>query len=349
MENHSTEPIFYNYKGTNLLTYEESTNYTKVYIVAYIVNTEGKYPFLRFLLEKIKDLESNIDQLNFIEIHHLSSFDKNDLVDFAKFYLYDLLMTNYDENNELFEFKGFFNSTNNLYLFIDISKFHPKYQLNDIYLNNIIWLGLVDEIVNHKHLCNIPIHKEATNLFIQNDDFCFLLNDNNESYEIPLVSYVGKKNSLINFTYTFGQTTGEYDDVFGPFYYFTDYYNSIRNGYDPSDVKTSGIVRFAVFTGKTKYIENNSNDPTDESEIKQKLLSIQPNTEHLTIRITDYDGKWANNYDSVYLGHVELDDGTCFIHNNVLVLKNYNQQVPLSYHFIDKKTLEKDENEYLIL
>jgi hypothetical protein len=108
-------------------------------------------------------------------------------------------------------------------------------------------------------------------------------------------------------------------------------------------------VRFAVFTGKTKYIENNSNDPTDESEIKQKLLSIQPNTEHLTIRITDYDGKWANNYDSVYLGHVELDDGTCFIHNNVLVLKNYNQQVPLSYHFIDKKTLEKDENEYLIL
>lgn len=345
----NNENIFYNYKGLNLLNHNESSDYTKVYIVSYIVNTDGTYPFLRFLLEKNTDLESTIDQLNFIEIHHFSSFDKNDLVEFGKFYLYDLLMTNYDENNELIEFKGFFNSTNNLYLFFDISKFHPKYQLNDIYLNNRIWLGLIDEMVNHKHLCNIPIHQEVTNLFIQNDEFCFLLDENNESYEIPIVSYVGKKNSLINFTYTFGQTTGEYNDIFGPFYYFTDYYNSIKNGYDPSHVKTSGIVRFAVFTGKTKYIENNSNDPIDESEIKQRLLSTEQNIEQLTMRITDYDGKWANNYDSLYLGQIELDDGTYFSHNNVLVLKNYNQQVPLSYHFIDKKTLDKDKTEYLIM
>lgn len=343
-----TDPIFYNYKGLHLLDKNMSSNYTKVYVVAYMINTDGKHPFLEFLLEKNTDLESNVEHLNFLEIDNFLSFDKNELVDFSKLYLHELTMTNYDEDNQTIEFKGFFHSTTDLYLFFDTSNTYPKYKLNDIYRSNRTWFGLIDEIVNHRHLCNIPIHRETTSLFLNNNDFCFLLDKNNESYEIPVVSYVGKKKSLINFTYTFGQISGDYNDIFGPYYYFTDYANAIKNHGPINEVNNDGIVRFAIFTGMVKYVENNVDDPCDNSDIKKKNLT-GGNQEHLTMRITDYDGVWTNNYDSIYLGHIELDNGSYFSHNNLLVVKDYNQQVPLSYHFIDKKTLEKDKSEYLIL
>jgi hypothetical protein len=56
------------------------------------------------------------------------------------------------------------------------------------------------------------------------------------------------------------------------------------------------------------------------------------------MRISDHDGRWAENYDSVYLGPVELDDETYF-HCNLLAVKNYDQQIPLSYHYVDKNML----------
>jgi hypothetical protein len=99
------------------------------------------------------------------------------------------------------------------------------------------------------------------------------------------------------------------------------------------------IVRFALFTGKVKYIENNVNDPNDKSETKQKKLedddSNDKNIERLTMRITDHDGNWAYNYDSIYLGNIELDDGSIY-KNSMTVVKEYEQQIPLSYHYVNK-------------
>jgi hypothetical protein len=59
--------------------------------------------------------------------------------------------------------------------------------------------------------------------------------------------------------------------------------------------------------------------------------------ERLLLRVSDHDGKWAFNYDSAYLGNVELDNGS-FLEKSILAIKEYNQQVPLSYHFVDKNT-----------
>ena len=70
--------------------------------------------------------------------------------------------------------------------------------------------------------------------------------------------------------------------------------------------------------------------------------------ERLKLRISDRDGEWAQNYDSAYLGRVELDNGE-LIDDPVLVVKEYKQQIPLSYHFIDNHTLDKNSNEYSIM
>ena len=62
------------------------------------------------------------------------------------------------------------------------------------------------------------------------------------------------------------------------------------------------------------------------------------------MRISDHDGKWAQQFNSCYLGKVTLDNGIYLENTNLYVVKNYNQQVPLSYHFINKSAVQNSEN-----
>jgi hypothetical protein len=88
-----------------------------------------------------------------------------------------------------------------------------------------------------------------------------------------------------------------------------------------------------------KVIENFPNDEIDSSVTKRERISdvnLDKNMEILTMRISDHDGKWAENYDSVFLGKIELDNGAYLKNTPIYVVKTYEQQIPLSYHFIDK-------------
>ncbi len=87
---------------------------------------------------------------------------------------------------------------------------------------------------------------------------------------------------------------------------------------------------------------------------KERLddTDLDKNMEILTMRISDHDGKWAENYDSTFLGKIELDNGEYLKNTPIYVLKEYEQQIPLSYHFIDKrylKDLYDENNDYLIM
>jgi hypothetical protein len=70
------------------------------------------------------------------------------------------------------------------------------------------------------------------------------------------------------------------------------------------------------------------------------------------MRISDHNGQWSEFNDSVFLGKIELDNGEYLKNTPVYVLKEYEQQIPLSYHFIDKSYLKEKYNEntdYLIM
>ena len=361
MENENYTPVqpnFYKYQGLKLLKNAPVNPlhfYSNMYLCVYTVQNDGKYPFLKFLLTS-EDYDYD-NCLSFPELPVFEYLEVNDLKSHANIYLSTLLL-----QNELLQpasFSGFFEKDSTLFVFFDITNLN--YQSYDIYPTvNSLWLTLIDEIVNTKHVCNILIKNDVTQLFIQNDDFCFLLDDKNESYEIPTVGYVGKEKRLLNFTYVFGECNAENNSIFGPYYYFTDYLNALE-GYKICNEKTflltnqddieyikGGIVRFAIFTGLVKYIENNLNDTVDVSERKKELLKnemiflkkekliTQHNIEYLTLRITDYDGKWTENYDSVYLGEINLDNNTLYKYKNILVVKDLKQQTPLSHHIIDK-------------
>ena len=71
--------------------------------------------------------------------------------------------------------------------------------------------------------------------------------------------------------------------------------------------------------------------------------------EYLTARISDYDGKWSELFDSVYLGLIELDNETIIKDTPLIVIKNYEQQAPLSYHYKNIKLFSIDNKTFSIL
>jgi len=338
------EPKYYNYKAkNNFLLYlsDDISTFDKVYIGAYKINNKSKIPFLNFLLHKKKGQ----DVLELPEINMFKNFNLTELINYSKIFLFGLCML--DDLNKFIEtscFNGFDLFENNLYLFFDIT--NCEIDVNDIYSNNSLWFGIIDEIVNHQKICNIKIHDNIKNLFTFNEDLCFLTDENNECYEIPIIGFSASSKSKAHFKYVFGESMQNKNAILGPYYYFTDFKNIFK------DDKNECIIRFALFTGNVKYIENILNDPIDNSDIKKQRLqdsNLDQNIERLTMRISDHDGLWSKTFDSVYLGHTELDNGEYLKNTPIIVIKEYEQQIPLSYHYINKNTINKETEKYEII
>jgi hypothetical protein len=323
-------------------------NYNTINVCAYEVNNYGKYPFLKYLLVK-----NMFDDLSFLNIELDLQYEKlNDLIKYIKKNLYEIfLLDDFDNFSEKISINGFYEYKNEFFICIDLTECNIN--IDDRYSNNYTWFAIIDELLNCKNICNLKIDKYVSNFFNNNYDFCLLLDSNNEAYEIPIVGFVGKQENKLNFTYIFGETPKDNNSILGPYYYFTDFNNAVNDSYNCSKHLVNnkcGIVRFALFTGTTKYIENFVSDNYDSSEIKQERLNdelINKNKEQLTIRISDHDGKWSEQADSCYLGKITLDNGLLLENTPLIVLKEYKQQIPLSYHYLDKASFFHKTNKNL--
>lgn len=364
---------FYNFGIKNFLTKDSSMfydigSYSKICLCIYKINTSGKFPFLEFLL-----LNNGYGLLNFPNIPFSNSIDKDNLFSYSKVFLSGILNINiFEDFNNNLSFDGFYEHNENLYMFFDITK--CAINVDETYSSSHIRFALVDEIINHKNVCNIPIWVETIDFFIKNESISFLFDENNERYETPIVGYVGKKTpELVNFTYIFGEPRQSKLNIFGSNYYFTDFNNAVKQAGWSHDNKPEysfnklitdneygryakgGIVRFALFTGKTKYIENEIDVQNDNSSIKKDRLNdntLNNNYEKMTLRISDHDSVWSKTHDSLYLGKLELDDGSFIKEYPIIVTSNYNQQVSLSLHYLNKSKLGNKFNsgsDYAIL
>jgi len=356
------EANYYDYKAkikleVNVDNFIMSNKIKKINICSYQVNNDGKLPFLKFLLTR--DICDNT--LNFPYLPIYDNLNTEQIINFTKIFIFGLLLLdNFDNFNNNIEFNGFYEFENELYLFINLTACNIN--INDIYYDTPAWFVLIDEMLNQRHVCNIMIDPFVTRFFNDNYDFCLLIDKKGLSYEIPFTCYVGGEDKMLNFIYTFGVSKKDKTSILGPYYYFTNFITAVKEECLKHNLEIknrsvkSGIIRFAVFSGVTKYIENFPNDVIDESEIKKQLIKdakLNDNYECLTMRISDHDGKWTELFDSCYLGnHIELDNGEYLKNAPLLVVKEYNQQIPLSYHYINKSHLKEkyDENhEYAIL
>lgn len=369
------EPNIYNYTALSQLVDNIddllSSNIT-IKITAYEIKNNKKNPYLSYLLYK----DELSDSLFFPELPTVyQNVNSENVIKLSKLMLFNLLsLTNHSEFDKNICFKGFYLNGREVHIVFDLTE--CKLQIYDVYRTNQMWFALLDEIVNHKNVCNFFIDSSVTNFFINNDEFIYLKNENGDNYELPVVGYIGMNGinyNKVSFVYTFGNSPKDKNAILGPYYYFTDYKNSIREGgwsetgkpVKVDDVlitdneygryKKGSIIRFGLFLGKMKMVENLPNDENDNSYTKKERLEdtdLDKNMEVMTNRISDHDGKWAEKYDSIFLGKTELDNGEYLKKTPIYVLKEYEQQIPLSYHFIDKTYLKDlyDENtDYLIM
>ncbi len=357
------EPNYYNYDILNNL--EENIDdilsnkkIKNIQICAYEINNDSQYPFLKYLLYN-HSLDQNLD----FPIVDISIFSMNsyELIDFIQNYLYSILLLSDPEHFlKTIEYKGFYIFEENLYIFFDLTK--CKVMICDIYKINKTWFCIIDELINEKHICNIKINESVSDFFINNTHFIFLKNKEDNYYQIPIIAYTGKNHKMVNFTYTFGMTKSDNNSIMGANYYFTNFKNAINQSTNTNPEITYGelmkslenenytkigIVRYALFLGITNIKQNLQNDNLDESEIKKERLinkNLNNKYELLTMRISDHDSTWTQQYDSIYLGNIKLDNEEILQNNSpIIVLKKYEQQCPLSYHFIDKKCLKEEE------
>ena len=255
----------------------------------------------------------------------------------------------------------------------------------EMYRNDIVWKVVVDEIVNSRLVCNFPIDDMVTYFFLKNPQFMFLYKYNNKNnniiYETPTVVYHGVNASMLYFQYIFGIPKTNYDGIMGPFYYFTNYKNAVNMSIDSynnnnknksapdsqitqsnllSDVlsttfmntdKKLGIIRSVIFLGVNKVPMNYPNDESDNSYHSSILSSIDNENAQIN-RITDHNGIWTEKYDSVYVGKLILDNGKLISGTPLWVVKDYNQQSSLSYHYLSTNIVKDewlDNNGYTIL
>jgi len=295
-------------------------------ICAYHINTINDAPFLQFFLQKKN--ENNEEIFDFPKFKYISQ--ENAIS--KSISLMNILCISYYKNIK-YEYNGYLYYEKNIYLFFDCSNLNiESVKLNR---NNELWLVLLDEILNHKNVCNFKVSDEVINFFMNNNDFIYLQDKENNNLELPIVAYSSCSKNKIDFTLTFGVITENNNELMGNYYYFTDYQNSIKNENDC-------LIRLAIFLRKMKVVLNNVDDNHDESVITRNMLleydilSKEYKDIKLNMRISDRDGLWSDNYDSVYIGKIKLDDDSYFNRGPLWVIKNYQQQVPLSGHLINK-------------
>jgi len=360
------EPQYYDFKAlsqlsgvTNVIVPE---NITTVSMVCYRINNEKRCPFLEYLLLK------NQNALDFVTIqkptNNITIETVLNIVDTNLMFL--LLGVNSSLDNS-FDFtncyKGYKMRENNLCVFYDLTSLNI--QVCDIYRKNDLWFCLIDEIINTGKVCDIDISQNVNIFFtecLEKYQYYHLYDENNSAFEIPKVVYVGTSKSKTEFTYTFGVSKKDVLSPMGPYYYFTNFNNAITQGIQIENAMKStgegGIVRFAIFLGKLQVKQNLPDEPADCSDVKTAKIIFgsneDANYERLTIRITDYDGNWASEYDSVILEDILLDEHIKIKDAPLYVCKEYDQQCPLSYHYINKHAVVKDDlskprKDYLIV
>ena len=212
-------------------------------------------------------------------------------------------------------YKGNLTMDDDLYLFFDISN------NNETTTGQKLWFSLIDEIINYNNICNFQIESTVSTLFLNNNQLLTLHDAHGKPFETPVVAYSGQHDSMLNFTFVFGvsdiETSGNYS--------FTDYVHSIKSGgWSKTNLPEKkygklitdneygryikgGIVRFVLFLGKNGIINN---------------------TELLTTN-------WTTEFDSIYYNRL----GT-----PTWIVSKLEQQYPLSYHYIDKKSLSASFN-----
>ena len=289
--------------NTNIEDFTSSNYYGIVNIIPYSINKRVKYPFIEFILNKNREFykDNIVTDLNFYRFFYMNSIDilencnkllnanfrhviKDESVDFNKYY------------------KGYIANENNniVYLFYDCTEVNKDSTVTNLYN---MWITLSEEICR-KRSCDIPIDSAVGDFFTNNSSFLYLRDENGNSYELPDIGYTGSSLKNAEFRSVFSNTSSNIDEIFGPYYYFTNYEHAIQDAKEEKSKVSTNIINYG---GLNLYalFKVNSVSFYDYSDVDANVNQIH----------------WTSENDSIYI-------------ENLIALKKYEQHIPVSYHLV---------------
>lgn len=327
----------------NYLTYDKYNN-KPINICWYTINKKLKTPFIEYLLYK-----SDENELIFPKISNTNMNSAREIFERTDNYTNEMIKMLFINDKTYMRYipKGYYlnNDSKEIYIFVELflkpNILVSNYEKNDV-KNNQYYFVCFDEIMNSGYTYNIKIADKVCDFFIENDKFICICDIDNNVCINPIVCYVDKSEREIEYTLSFGLNVCDRGSILGPYYYFTNYdgclYNIMKNSNNNNNIKTrKGVLKFIIFTEKMNVLLNYPNDNIDDSEYKKTKLLLDKsdrekyNFDILTMKISDYKGNWTNNYDSVYVGLVNLDDDNVLMKYPLWVLREKQNFIYHSY------------------
>ena len=326
--------------------YDEENKGTILCILCYHVTETSKYPFIQFMMEKIPYC-NNLIKEQFI--FPFLMFDNNKNTNIQEIVLnkikqsLKLIGCNADQvTDEMY--KGIiFDEPNMANKFAVVNITGIDIQGLNLSRNTLPWFILPSEIINTTESCNICIDEEVVELFTRIPELGVLINpETKRPYILPDAVYTGGEAKTVDFNSVFGnRKTNEYENCGAYFYFYKSFRDAVRdagwskqggsNLIDRTNKENisspsgkiivendygryirGGINRYALFTEGKNYIE-------PEREFSLTDVEIESSYPEPTIMIC---------YSSVH--DIKPD----------LLVKNYENFVSLSFHTINKSSLD---------
>tara|TARA_B100000214_G_scaffold366529_1_gene335598 strand:- start:191 stop:1372 length:1182 start_codon:yes stop_codon:yes gene_type:complete len=276
----------------------------QIMLCAYHVDTENLKPYLSYLLYNNSDNSEGLLYFPFITYNKDIDLLKQITEQFTS-------LTKFNGQSKVL---GYIKEKRECYFFLEI----PKLDIDDKRDKNYVWC-LIDELVNSKKVYDIILHNSVSQLFYNNPDLIFLYDIQEIPYEVPTVVYTGDHLNVSSFNSVFGKRK-ESNSIssLGNLYTFYSYEIAKKKASEKANQQdiesdstenTGGVVRYAVFAGKTKLFK--------KEELGDLLVSESEND-------------WTSYYHSAYVGKITLQNGEKLADTPILVTVKYDQQIPLT-------------------
>lgn len=239
-----------------------SVNIFALHLLCYNINTDCKYPFLQFLMNKIPFCDNLVKEeltLPYIVLKNIEC----DIESVLKTYLHKYFADEMD-------YKGIieYNSTHYALINIDTKIMKP-------HRNSLHWFVLPSEIIGPKSVCNIPIDVSVVRLFTLNPELSILTNTNNHTkYIIPDAAYTIGNIKSVEFNSVFGnQKSKAYVSCSNYYFFYRSFKDVLVIHKEEINAKDAiGINRYAVFVEGNIYLEE-----TEECELTNKTIETEYN------------------------------------------------------------------------
>ena len=269
-------------------------------LCVYHINKMSYKPFLEFLLYKSDDI--------FYFPNYTQPQDIYDILEKASFLLDNLFDTKCEFKGRIVEST----TMNNIKSAHINDRIILLYELKEkdnsmkrMKNEDKFWWATVSEIYNFRNVLFYDISNTVIDVFLSYQQMIQIYYKD-LLIETPMVVFNGNNSNIAKYNAIFSLKKSNHESRYGPFYYFTDLYNSMK--YACYNFKTEkydkgGLVKFIIFPGKIKmFLKNNK---PDKSEMAKYIYNKNP-IEKYTAQFRDNDCKWTESYNSAYNGSYNI-------------------------------------------